>query len=266
MKKKILVVEDDKGTYDELKNYLECNDFKVDVFTPSFEDGIARIEEGEPDIVLLDIELQGSKTGIDLGRELNNHYKIPHIYITQYNKEQLMYEAAATFHVHFSLKSKLLLETPELINAINTGIFQHSLKKETFLSKDLRVGVQALNGKERKTDELERTFVYYEDVAFFTKDKLLPDSLKHIHTMEGYCWLRTASNKEFLYKVKNIDELLQILPDSFIKISRSTVVNINPDYIQKRINGNRIEIQGQTLLIDKPYAAALDEKISQFFI
>ena len=45
-----------------------------------------------PDIALLDIDLEGEQTGIDLGKILSTNYNIPFIYVTDYDDSETFFE------------------------------------------------------------------------------------------------------------------------------------------------------------------------------
>lgn len=68
--KHILIVEDVPVIYHEVAGVVEDAGFTVDVFTPSVQDAITRIQKKRPDLVLLDIQLKGDKNGIYLGNLL----------------------------------------------------------------------------------------------------------------------------------------------------------------------------------------------------
>lgn len=91
MKPKILVVEDEALIAMHIKGILQEDDF-YEVFTDVFsvEAAIHHIETNPPNLVLIDINLNKNKDGIDLGRYLLEINNIPYIYITSYaNKTTL---------------------------------------------------------------------------------------------------------------------------------------------------------------------------------
>jgi YesN/AraC family two-component response regulator len=82
---KILIVEDESIIAFDLKKILESNDYECIVNIDTVEAAIACIEKENIALVLIDINLNNNKSGIDLGQyllEKGNH--IPHIYLTSY--------------------------------------------------------------------------------------------------------------------------------------------------------------------------------------
>ncbi|HXO73631.1 MAG TPA: response regulator, partial [Puia sp.] len=70
MKKKILIVEDEFVVANDLEIMLEASGYETAGIVVSAEAAIGKIEEDVPDLVLLDIQLQGALSGIDLAKQL----------------------------------------------------------------------------------------------------------------------------------------------------------------------------------------------------
>ena len=81
-KVKILVVEDELIIADNICDALE--DLGYEALEPAinYTEAIARIEEEKPDIAILDIQLSGKKTGIDIARKIRESYNFPFIFLT----------------------------------------------------------------------------------------------------------------------------------------------------------------------------------------
>ena len=87
MNPKILVVEDEFIIALDIKNILESAGYEVMVNVNTFEKAICAINNFKPDLVLLDINLNEIKDGVDLGIYLNKLNQIPFVYITSYYDE-----------------------------------------------------------------------------------------------------------------------------------------------------------------------------------
>ena len=87
MKPKILVVEDEVLIAMQIKSILEEEGYEVVINIYSVEDAIQHIEAQTPLIVLIDINLNKNKDGVDLGRYLLEKNNIPYIYITSYSNK-----------------------------------------------------------------------------------------------------------------------------------------------------------------------------------
>ncbi len=93
MKKKILVVEDEFIIAFDIKNILEADGFEVITNIDNVTDAITAIEVYQPNLVLIDINLNGTKDGIDLGHYLLTKDQIPYLYITS-NADNLSLDRA----------------------------------------------------------------------------------------------------------------------------------------------------------------------------
>jgi DNA-binding response OmpR family regulator len=71
MEHRILIVEDEYIVADHLKRFLQKAGHQVCGIAASYDEALLLIDEHEPSWVLLDITLNGSKSGIDLGMELS---------------------------------------------------------------------------------------------------------------------------------------------------------------------------------------------------
>lgn len=90
MNKKILVVEDESLIALDIKFILEKEGYEVITNIKSVDTAIASIEENNPDLVLIDINLNQNKDGIDLGNYLLAKDSIPYIYITSYSNKIIL--------------------------------------------------------------------------------------------------------------------------------------------------------------------------------
>ena len=87
MSRKILVVEDESIIARDLKNILEKEGYEVIINIDTVGAAISCIEANELDLVLIDINLNQLKDGIDLGNYLLEKNTIPYIYITSYSNK-----------------------------------------------------------------------------------------------------------------------------------------------------------------------------------
>lgn len=103
MKKKILIVEDEFIVANDLRIMLEKAGYKVCGIAPSVVKALELIAAKEPDWILLDIFLQGDKTGIDLAGQLTE-MEIPFIYISANTNQGILEAAKATLPYGFLVK------------------------------------------------------------------------------------------------------------------------------------------------------------------
>ena len=85
---KILVVEDEEITVEDLVDTLELLGYDVVAAVPSGEEAIEKAEELSPDLVLMDIELEGEIDGIISAKKIKEKRDIPIVFLTAYSDEK----------------------------------------------------------------------------------------------------------------------------------------------------------------------------------
>lgn len=82
MKARILVVEDDQIIQFDLRRHLKLLGYAVAGTASSGEEAVAKAAELQPDVVLMDIRLQGEMDGIEAGHAIQSARPVPVIYLT----------------------------------------------------------------------------------------------------------------------------------------------------------------------------------------
>src|SRR5688572_29248666 len=103
MNNKIVIVEDEFIIADDLALILGNAGYEVCGIGESYEEALAIIETHQPDIVLLDIQLKGKLTGIDLARKLRE-FNIPFVYLSANSNQGILEEAKTTQPYGFMVK------------------------------------------------------------------------------------------------------------------------------------------------------------------
>mgnify|MGYP000206137963 CR=1 FL=1 len=192
MKAHLLIVEDESILYERLRRILAKENYTIDRYTPSVKDAIACINTKRPDIILLDIDLQGEQTGIDLGKQLYEEYHIPFIYVTQYGDNETFYKGLHTHHEQFIVKTKPRLNTDEILRAIQTVLSRYESKDATF-SKENVFGLVGYLDEVREYSKggVTRIPVKYEDIAFFTIKPFINENEEEENVRTNYLWFLT---------------------------------------------------------------------------
>jgi CheY-like chemotaxis protein len=101
---KIFIVEDERIVADDLKRMLERMGYQVVGLAASAEEAIQKIEATKPELVLMDIHIQGSLDGIDVAEHVITQFDIPVIYLTAYADEPTVGRAKGTLPSGYILK------------------------------------------------------------------------------------------------------------------------------------------------------------------
>ncbi|HEX8019639.1 sigma-54 dependent transcriptional regulator [Mucilaginibacter sp.] len=103
MKNKVLVVEDQFIEANNLRMVLQLAGYQVCTIARSVKEALEIMDAEHPDLVLLDIFLQGSQTGIDLARMLKKQ-NIPFIYLSANSDKETFGLAKQTTPYGFLVK------------------------------------------------------------------------------------------------------------------------------------------------------------------
>ncbi len=119
---KILVVEDDAIILYDIKEVLEAENFHV-ITAINPGQALIHLNNGEPDLVVMDINLESELTGIDLARYImDNNIPVPYIFLTSYSDKKTIEQVKGTFPAAYIAKpfhQAQLLSTVSLVLAGN---------------------------------------------------------------------------------------------------------------------------------------------------
>ncbi len=101
---RILVVEDERIIALHLRQQLTKLGYDVPEAVATGDHALRCIEEMRPDLVLMDINLKGSRDGIATAAAIPPAYRIPVVYLTAYSADATLERAAATHPYGYLLK------------------------------------------------------------------------------------------------------------------------------------------------------------------
>lgn len=210
---RVYIVEDEPLIAATIESSLIKEGFEVVGHADNIGDAFFEIDDVKPDLVFLDITMDGKQRGIELGRKLNSKTNIPFIYLTSHSDKKTVEEAGATNPSGYLLKP--------------------------FKSKDLKVAVDfALSKLDQKETANVEDFMFVKSNKKWTKLQMndilfakADDTYTELHTLTG----RTLISQT----LKRVEEKLD--PRKFKRVHRSYIVNISA------INA----IEDDILIVDK---------------
>ena len=101
---KILVVEDERITAEDVRFRLEDMGHTVTAIASSGEESIQKVAETKPDLVLMDIVLKGDIDGIEAAGQIRDRFNIPVVFVTAHGEENIFQRARKTKPVSYILK------------------------------------------------------------------------------------------------------------------------------------------------------------------
>jgi len=139
MGNKILIVEDEFVVANDLRLILIEAGYQILGVAASVEEALESLRQQKPDLVLLDIMLEGPKSGIDLARDLRAQ-NIAFIYLSANSSQKILEEAKTTEPYGFLVKPfrrKDLLVTLDIAWYRHKYSLESRLRQADFLQKQL---------------------------------------------------------------------------------------------------------------------------------
>ena len=101
---KILIVEDERIVAIDLKRRLTKLGYQVTGMAANGQKALALVDQELPNIVLMDIHIQGDIDNVEVATMLQRTHSIPVIYLTAYSEEKTLTRARATKPYGYLLK------------------------------------------------------------------------------------------------------------------------------------------------------------------
>jgi PAS domain S-box-containing protein len=124
---RILVVEDEAIVAMDIESRLAGMGYSLAGRAVSGEQALALAETERPDLVLMDIRLQGEMDGIEAAREIHQRFRIPVIFLTAYSEETTLERAKLAEPFGYILKP---FDDRELKSAIEIALYKHRTEEE----------------------------------------------------------------------------------------------------------------------------------------
>ena len=132
MKKKILIVEDERIIAEDIRKcVLNCN-YDVIGIVPTGQNALLIVKEQKPDLILMDIMLEGKLDGIETAEKIIRKHDIPVIYITANADDSILKRAKKTNPYGYLVKP---FEEIDLNAALEIAFYKYNADKELIRSE-----------------------------------------------------------------------------------------------------------------------------------
>ncbi len=119
---RILIVEDEPLIAEDIRAYLEENDFSVSGIAHTGDEALEMLETSPPDAILLDINLGEGPDGIAIAEEIRNRWQLPFVFLTSHADRDTLFRARQTFPAGYLLKP---FDGLDLMTALEIALFNH---------------------------------------------------------------------------------------------------------------------------------------------
>ena len=128
--KKILIVEDESIIAEDISDSLISLGYRITGMVYSGEEAIEAAAKCRPDLVLMDVNLQGEIDGITAAAEIRSRFQIPVVYLTAYADENTLRRVNATKPFGYIVKP---FEEKNLHTTIQLALHRHEYDSLTNL-------------------------------------------------------------------------------------------------------------------------------------
>ena len=134
----VLIVEDKKSVVEDLERRLKELEYSVCAAVPSGAEAVEKAAEMQPDVVLINVELEGEIDGIETAKQIRDSLDIPTVYLADYSNDAFV-------------EKKDLLKRAEITNpfdyiplphgrrrmylTVESTVYQHKMERETKLKE-----------------------------------------------------------------------------------------------------------------------------------
>ena len=240
---KVLLVEDDWIIAKEISYNLQDMGFEVAGCFDNGEEAYRQVKILLPDLVILDIDLAGEMTGIELATQLKKEGNIPFIFLTALADSQTVEKAKLAEPYAYLVKP---VATETLYSTIEITLHNASMRNTD-------ISETATSIKDNPTI----------DDSIFVKnkkrlEKILLRDILWVEAYDIYAMIKTAAGQYLLsHSLKAVEEKF---PSShFIRVHRSFIVN--KDKIDA-IEENDLIIAATAIPVGKTYREGLMKKLS----
>jgi len=232
---RLVIVEDDFVIAQDLRLSLQALGYEILAVLASGEALLTFLESTLPDLVLMDINLEGALDGIETARQLEKELQIPVIFLTALADEATLARAK-------SVNPQAYLVKPVSLPSLRASI-------ELFLHRQQQPGNPAV---------AQNTASLFLSDSFFVKNKnrLERVSLTDIYWIEAkdiYCLIKTEKAQYVVsHSLKTFEA--QLPWEHFVRVHRSYIVSI--DRVEA-IEDNNLLIAQHYIPIGKTYRETL---------
>ncbi len=161
-KARILVVEDESIVALDMRSRLASMGYEVVGIAASGEEALDLVRRTSPELILMDIKLQGDLDGVDTADRIKQRDDIPIIFVTAFADERTLARAKVTQAFGYILKP---FQEREVLISIEMALYKHRMEKDLRDSQEwLRGTMHAISDGVVALDEEDR-IVFMNEAA-----------------------------------------------------------------------------------------------------
>ena len=202
------------------------------------ETAMVKIKEKKPDLILMDIDIRGKYSGIEIAKRIK-HLDIPVIFITAYQDLETYEKAKLTQPVGYLVKPFNQITLQSCIELTILGMAKHD--KNSAPSENWNNDILAKDSLYIKTQK--------------TIKKIPLQQILWLRSEGNYTYIHTE-NKKYVVKLSLTRMIDNLADNDFARVHKSFVVKLSA--VQKIIRAtNELEIQEHRVPIGRKFKAKL---------
>ncbi len=203
MSTKIYIIEDEPLIAETIKTALQKVGYTIIGMTDNGKEALFDIDQLHPDLILVDITLEGKMDGIEMVEHLKKKSDVPFIFLTSHSDDTTLERVKQTDPAGFIVKP---FNEKTLKSNIELALYKNKVHKQSVSSNE-------------------------EMNSFFVKNKgelikIELEDILYLEAFDNYCTLYTTSQKHLIsHTLKSVEEKLP--QHKFIRVHRSYVINVS---------------------------------------
>ena len=222
---KILIVEDEELYADRLEMLVEKIGYEHFATVDNSKDALALLQKSLPDLILMDVHIQGEHDGVELAALIQKEHLIPIIFITSLHDDLTFKRASRTNPLSFLVKP---FNNLQLQRTIELTVKKLSQPSSLLGSQDISKTESSQNENKEEAENWENDFLFQTHFFIKTRQRLEKVEVNDVLYLEAdghYGQVHTA-DKKFLVRMA-MAELSKRLPEElFLQTHRSFLVNM----------------------------------------
>ncbi len=154
-KTNILIAEDEKIIALDISNTLGRLGYGISGIASSGKEVFNLLEQNVPDMIMMDIMLDGEMTGIEAASIISDKYSVPVVFLTALTDKATLERAKSANSYGYILKP---YDDKSLHSAIEMGLYKYKVEKE------LQIKTKQLEEEKKRTDGLLKNILPEEIV------------------------------------------------------------------------------------------------------
>ena len=233
----VLIVEDEIIIAEDIASYLETLGYNVVGIVDNGTAALQKIKELVPDLILLDININGPIDGVQVASIIKQDYKIPFVFLTAFTDKETLDRVKQTDPYGYIVKP---FEEKDLEVTIELALYKFKKDKE---KQDIQAKTDISPSKETNFND----YLFVKDKTKLVKLRI--EEICWIEAYDNYCFIKTSTEKQLVsYTLKELEQL--ITSKDLIRVHRSYIVHIHKIDM---IENNALYIESTPIPIGKSY-------------